>query len=82
MWWISAGIAGLGLLVLVVALSMLAGRLGRLRRVERSLRVRADQARQLQEPVLALQRRAEAMQELMAGIQEQMAERAIREEAS
>jgi hypothetical protein len=81
MWWISGAIALLGLLVLIVAGMTLWGRVGRLRRVERSLRVRADQAKQLQEPVLALQKRATEMQEVAMRIQQQVEARAARKAA-
>jgi hypothetical protein len=43
--------------------------------------VRADQAKQLQEPVLALQRRAVEMQEVALRIQEQVEARAVRKAA-
>ena len=81
MWWISGAIALLGLLVLIVAVSLLLGRFRRLRRVQRSLMVRLDQAQQLQEPVLALQKRAEEMQGTVVRIQEQVEARAARKAA-
>lgn len=74
-WLIPAGIVVLGLLVLIGAVMSLLRRLGRLRRVERSLRVRADQAKQLQEPVAALQRQVAELQTLAEGMQEQAARR-------
>ena len=80
-WWISGGIALLGLLVLVVAVGLLLGRLKGLRRVQRSLMVRLDQAKTLQEPVLALQKQAEEMQETVLSIQQQIEARAARKEA-
>jgi hypothetical protein len=45
------------------------------------LRVRAQQAQQLQEPVLALQKKAEAMQGTMLAIQEKVEARAARKAA-
>ena len=81
-WWISGAIALLGLLVLLVAVSMLLGRLKKLRRVQRSLQVRLDQAQLLQEPVQALQRRAEEMQGTMLQVQEQLEARAARKAAA
>jgi hypothetical protein len=80
-WWISGVIAVLGLFVLIAAGMTLWGRMGRLRRIERSLRVRADQAKQLEEPVLALQRRAVEMQEVALRIQKQVEARAARKAA-
>jgi hypothetical protein len=82
MWWISGAIALLGLLVLIVAVSMLLGRMKKLRRVQRSLQVRLDQAQLLQEPVQALQKRAEEMQETMQQVQEQLEARAARKAAA
>jgi hypothetical protein len=81
MWWISGGIALLGLLVLIVAVGRLLGRLKKLRRVQRSLQVRLHQAQQLQQPVLALQKRAEEMQETVLSIQQQVEARAARKAA-
>ena len=68
-WWIATAIAVLGLLVPTVATGLLLGRLRALREVGRALRLRAEQAQQLQEPVLALQRQAESMQEQLAELQ-------------
>ena len=81
-WWISGAIALLGLLVLIVAVSMLLGRMKKLRRVQRSLQVRLDQAQLLQEPVQALQKRAEEMQGTMLQVQEQLEARAARKAAA
>ncbi len=81
-WYISGAIALVGLLVLVVAVSLLLGRMKKLRRVQRSLQVRLDQAHTLQEPVLALQKRAGEMQETVAGIQQKMEARAARKAAA
>jgi hypothetical protein len=81
-WWISGAIVLLSLLVLFVAVGLMAGRMRKLRRAQRSLQVRLDQAKTLQEPVLALQQRAEEMQETMLGIQQQLEARAARKEAA
>ena len=81
-WYISGAIVLVGLLVLVVAVSLLLGRMKKLRRVQRSLQVRLDQAQTLQEPVLALQKRAEEMQETMLQVQEQLEARAARKAAA
>jgi hypothetical protein len=71
-----------GLLVLIVAVSLLLGRMKKLRRVQRSLQVRLDQAQTLQEPVLALQKHAEEMQETLQQVQEQLEVRAARKAAA
>jgi uncharacterized protein YoxC len=81
-WYISGAIVLVGLLVLVVAVSILLGRMKKLNRVQRSLQVRLDQAKTLQEPVLALQKRAEEMQETMLQVQEQLEVRAARKAAA
>lgn len=77
-FWIAAGIVAVSLVGLALVLSLAVSRMRRLRQLDRRLRRRAEEAAALQEPVLALQRRAEAMQAVMVEMQERLEARARR----
>ncbi|GIJ46702.1 hypothetical protein Val02_35880 [Virgisporangium aliadipatigenens] len=66
--WLSVGVIALALFILVYAAARLLGGLREFGYAQRALLVRADQAKQLEEPIAELQRQTEAMQEQLETI--------------
>jgi hypothetical protein len=81
-WWVVLAIVVVSLLILAVtALRLLSG-LRQLTRLGGRLRIAAEQAKRLQEPIGALQQRVDDMQPTIASIQERIAARKNAGEAS
>jgi hypothetical protein len=66
--WLSVGVIALALFILVFAAVRLLSGLRELGYAQRALVVRADQAKQLEEPIAALQRQTEVMQKQLETI--------------